>query len=85
MIRVYVPDATILLVGCKIDLRTTPASVARLERKGTSAITSSEAQGYVKDVGAAQYIECSAITQDGRLTIQSSLRCHQPSIISLLI
>ncbi|KAL5113106.1 hypothetical protein TcWFU_010395 [Taenia crassiceps] len=50
------PKTPILLVGCKVDVRSTA---------GVNAIQYFEGKKLAKEIGAVQYMECSALTYDG--------------------
>jgi Ras-related C3 botulinum toxin substrate 1 len=60
----HCPNAPIILVGTKIDLREDRNSVAYLAEKGLSPITFNEGLEKAKEIGA-KYVECSAYTQRG--------------------
>jgi hypothetical protein len=52
-------------VGTKSDLRGDEAMLASLAQKGLRVITRDEAAARQKEIGAVQYMECSALTQEG--------------------
>ncbi|GEQ70742.1 hypothetical protein JCM33374_g4421 [Metschnikowia sp. JCM 33374] len=58
-------DILILLVGTKTDLRDEPHVLDDLQAKSQKPISTSQGQKLAKDVGAFQYVECSAATQTG--------------------
>ena len=53
-----------MLVGTKLDQRNTPAVVEELLGKGTAAIDTEQGEELTKEIGAMQYIECSAQNKD---------------------
>ncbi|KAL5961371.1 hypothetical protein TSMEX_010907, partial [Taenia solium] len=55
-IRAICATTPILLVGCKTDVRLKP---------GMNSISYSEGKKLAKEIGAVQYVECSALTNDG--------------------
>ncbi len=57
-IRHHVPDAPFIIVGTKVDLRND-------EEKTGSIMAEEEGEQLAKEVGACQYLECSALTQEG--------------------
>ena len=59
----HAPATPMILVGTKIDLRDDPASLSKLNEKGTSPITYEQGLRLAKEIGAAKYLECSALTQ----------------------
>ena len=61
----YNPGTPILLVGTKLDLREDEETVQRLNKTHVSPITHGEGQKLQKEIGAANYVECSALTQKG--------------------
>ena len=61
----HAPATPMILVGTKIDLRDDPASLSKLNEKGTSPITYEQGLRLAKEIGAAKYLECSALTQKG--------------------
>ncbi len=58
-VKHHCPDAPILLVGTKIDLR--GANNSNSDKK---MLTSVHGHALAKEVGAVKYVECSAATQD---------------------
>ncbi len=61
----YAPNASVLLVGTKIDLRYDPMISNILNRKGMSSITFEEGIECMKKINAVKYLECSSVTQKG--------------------
>ena len=53
-LREHGPEVPVILVGTKLDLR---------EEKGKAAISVSEGKSVAKEIGAVEYMECSALTQ----------------------
>jgi len=64
-IQHHCPGVPIILVGTKSDLRNDQGTVAQLQSKGLSMITSTQADERVKEIQAVQHMECSALTQEG--------------------
>ena len=67
-IRHHCPNAPLILVGTKIDLRDDSSSREELESQGKELIMTSEGEEMAKDIGALHYLECSALTRSGLLT-----------------
>jgi len=65
-IRHHCPDAPILLVGTKLDLRENPDYCRQLmANEGRQPITKSQGQKLAHKLKAYKYLECSALTQQG--------------------
>ncbi|AMD20389.1 HDL355Wp [Eremothecium sinecaudum] len=55
----------IILVGCKADLRNDPQVIEQLRQQGQQPVSQSQAQEVADQIGAVEYIECSAKTGFG--------------------
>jgi len=64
-IQHHAPGVPIILVGTKSDLRNDSQTIAQLQSKGLRVISLQEAQQRAKEIGAVNYLECSALTQEG--------------------
>jgi len=64
-ISLHCPHAPFLLVGTKLDLRDDPEVIEVLKAKGIMLITHDQGMELAKTIGAANYLECSALTRDG--------------------
>jgi len=60
-IKHHVPESPFLLVGTKMDLR----NDQEVLKKVSQPITQEEGAALAKELGARNYVECSALTQDG--------------------
>jgi GTPase SAR1 family protein len=58
----YIPEAKIILVGTKSDLRGDPEFVSNLQEKGLPFVTKKEAEQMQRDIKAVCYVETSAKT-----------------------
>lgn len=65
----HCPGTPIVLVGTKADLREDPQTKAQLEQKGVKMVTALKADEISKEIGACNYVECSALTQNGLKTV----------------
>lgn len=65
----HAPGIPIILVGTKSDLRDDPLMKQSLRNKGLSFVDQGEAKSLAKEIGAVEYLECSAMTQDGLKTV----------------
>jgi len=64
-VRHFAPRAPIVLVGTKLDLRGDLGEIEKLDRMGQKFVEKSKAEELAREVGALEYWECSALTQDG--------------------
>ncbi|XP_027884418.1 ras-related C3 botulinum toxin substrate 1-like [Xiphophorus couchianus] len=62
----HCPTTPIVLVGTKVDLRNDSEA---LEEKKLTPITTVQGFAMAKEIGAAKYLECSALTQRGLKTV----------------
>lgn len=61
-IKHHAPQAHVILVGTKCDLRTDEKTVQKLKMLGKSFVSEQEGQDLAKKMGASKYMECSAKT-----------------------
>ncbi|KAF7392724.1 hypothetical protein HZH66_008557 [Vespula vulgaris] len=64
-IKHHCPDAPMILVGTKIDLRDDRETLTALAEQGLSAIKREQGQKLANKIRAVKYMECSALTQRG--------------------
>ncbi|CAI9726337.1 ras-related C3 botulinum toxin substrate 2-like [Octopus vulgaris] len=64
-IKHHCPDAPIILVGTKIDLRENKEAIGTLASQGLSPIKREQGIKMANKVRAVKYMECSALTQRG--------------------
>ena len=64
-IRRVSPGSHMILVGCKMDLRTDPVELDRLRQRGQRPIATVEGERVAKIIEANSFFECSALTQEG--------------------
>ncbi|KAK9297176.1 hypothetical protein QLX08_009043 [Tetragonisca angustula] len=62
-VRKYCPNAPVILVGTKSDLRSDVHLMLQLARYGQTPITSTQGHQLAQNVGAISYVETSALTQ----------------------
>ena len=60
-VRAVCPNAPLVLVGTKSDLRDDAEMCARMRESGRSFVSTSEAEIFAERIGAACYVECSAM------------------------
>lgn len=65
----HCPDTPIVLVGTKLDLRYDEETIAILGEDDRVPVTHTEGLQMKKNIGAAKYVECSALTQQGLKTV----------------
>jgi len=68
----YSPGTPIILVGNKMDLRDDKETVKQLNKHGLRPVSREEGEAMAKDIGAAKYIECSALTQESLVEVFNS-------------
>ena len=59
------PHTPFLLVGTKMDLRSNAEVLTRLSAENAKPVTTLEGARLAEELGAAKYLECSALTQQG--------------------
>ncbi|XP_057367524.1 ras-related C3 botulinum toxin substrate 1-like [Daphnia carinata] len=64
-IKHHCPDAPVLLVGTKIDLREDRETLALLAEQGQSPMKREQGLKLASKIRAVKYLECSALTQRG--------------------
>ncbi|KAF7360438.1 Small GTPase Cdc42 [Mycena venus] len=64
-VRHYCPDVPFLIVATQIDLRDDVKVVEKLARQKQRLVTTEEGETLAQQLGAAKYVECSALTQMG--------------------
>eukprot|EP00753_Platysulcus_tardus_P017646 PLAT6455.6.p2 GENE.PLAT6455.6~~PLAT6455.6.p2 ORF type:complete len:215 (-),score=57.87 PLAT6455.6:112-696(-) len=64
-IQHHAPGVPFILVGTKVDLRFDEETIYRLREKRMSPITYEEGMSSARSLGAMNYMECSALTQEG--------------------
>lgn len=80
-IQHHCPNTPIILVGTKSDLRGDQAMISNLQSKGLNMIERDQATQLMKEIGAVEYHECSALTQDGLKNVFDRaihVALHQP-------
>jgi len=65
----HCPNVPILVVGTKLDLREDKATIERLAEKKLAPVTHQQGLQLQKEISAAKYLECSALTQKGLKTV----------------
>jgi len=64
-IQHHAPNVPILLVGTKSDLRKDDNTIKQLNSRQQQMVTIDQAQRMAKEIGAVNFLECSALTQEG--------------------
>jgi len=64
-IKHHCPDAPILLIGTKIDLREDKEALQALSDNGHAPLKREQGQKLANKIRAVKYLECSALTQRG--------------------
>lgn len=63
-VKHFCPDAPVVLVGCKLDLREHPRAIEILASQGLAPITHAQGASVAKSI-KAKYVECSSKTMYG--------------------
>jgi len=61
----HCPGTPCLLVGTKVDLREDASIIEGLRQQNLAPITKEQGESMAKEIGAAGFCECSALTQKG--------------------
>lgn len=61
----HCPNAPIILVGTKLDLRDDKETVDKLKEKKLTPIATTQGLNMCKEINAVKLLECSALTQKG--------------------
>ncbi|OZJ03034.1 Ras-related C3 botulinum toxin substrate 1 [Bifiguratus adelaidae] len=61
----HAPNIPCLLIGTKLDLREDASTVEKLRMKHMAPISYQQGAQMARDIRAARYLECSALTQQG--------------------
>uniref|UniRef100_A0A1I7ZPY2 Ras-like GTP-binding protein Rho1 n=1 Tax=Steinernema glaseri TaxID=37863 RepID=A0A1I7ZPY2_9BILA len=64
-VRHFCPNVPIILVGNKKDLRNDPQTLRELAKMKQEPVKSDQGRAIAEQIGAFDYIECSAKTKDG--------------------
>ncbi|EFO89914.1 CRE-MIG-2 protein [Caenorhabditis remanei] len=64
-IRQHCPDAPVILVGTKLDLREDPETIRTMNADGKFPISKTQGLKMAQRIKALKYLECSALTQQG--------------------
>ena len=64
-IRHFCPNTPFLLVGLQAEQRYDPEAINLLRKMNQSPVTFEQGQAMAKRIGAACYMECSALTEQG--------------------
>jgi len=68
-IQHHAPNVPILLVGTKSDLRKDDSTIKQLNSRNQQMVTIESAQRMSKEIGAVNFLECSALTQEGLMQV----------------
>ena len=64
-VRHHCPEVPIILVGTKMDLRSNKDTLKKLEEQGLAPVRTDQGNAAAKEIGAIEYLECSALEQRG--------------------
>lgn len=74
-IRHHCPNVPFIVVGTKLDLRDDPDTLERLKENRLKCITYEQGKKLADELGAAAYVECSALTQRGLKEVFEKVYC----------
>ena len=60
----HCPNTPVILVGTKLDLRDNKETIEKLKEENLAPITQSQGLKIMDEIGAAKYLECSALTRE---------------------
>jgi len=81
-IKHHAPGVPFILVGTKMDLRSDPATVQKMQERGHAPVTLQGGNSKASELGAYKYLECSALTQEGlKQVFDDAIRCVLENII----
>ena len=60
----HCPNTPVILVGTKLDLRDDEDTIKKLKEEELMPITHSQGLQMMEEIGAAKYLECSALTRE---------------------
>jgi Ras family protein A len=64
-VRHFCASCPVIVVACKLDLRTDPQTIEELKKHGEKPITTEVGQQLAAQIKADAYMECSAKTREG--------------------
>lgn len=70
----HCPGVPCLIVGTQVDLRDDPAVLEKLARQKQRPVPPEAGERLARELGAVKYVECSALTQKGVRSFNSSLQ-----------
>lgn len=85
-IRHFCPRCPVILVACKVDLRTDALTIEKLKEQNEKPVTSETGKKIGTEIKADAYMECSAKTREGihdlfiyaaRLALKHRQRSHR--------
>uniref|UniRef100_A0A6B2LJA2 Uncharacterized protein n=1 Tax=Arcella intermedia TaxID=1963864 RepID=A0A6B2LJA2_9EUKA len=65
LVQTQYPNTPFVLVGTKCDLRDDTETIDWLSRNGRACVATDQGVAFASQIGAAKYLECSALTQQG--------------------
>jgi len=72
----HCPDAKVLLVGTKIDLKEDKETLDKMAQQGQSPISHQQGEQMAREIKAVNYLECSSLTQKGlKAVFDEAIKC----------
>ena len=75
-IKHHCPNIPFLLVGTQVDLRNDEATQLKLAKTKEKPVSKEEGEKMAKNLGAAKYLECSALTREGFKNVFDEVILH---------
>ena len=75
-IKHHCPNIPFLLVGTQVDLRNDEATQLKLAKTKEKPVSKEEGKEMAKNLGAAKYLECSALTREGFKNVFDKVILH---------
>ncbi|XP_052346793.1 rho-related GTP-binding protein RhoN-like isoform X1 [Oncorhynchus keta] len=83
----FCPNAKVVLVGCKLDMRTDVGTLRELSKQRLIPITHEQGSGLARQIGAVAYVECTSKVSENSVrdvfhitTLASVRRPHKPQL-----
>uniref|UniRef100_A0A8K9UDC1 Rho family GTPase 2 n=1 Tax=Oncorhynchus mykiss TaxID=8022 RepID=A0A8K9UDC1_ONCMY len=83
----FCPNAKVVLVGCKLDMRTDVGTLRELSKQRLIPVTHEQGSGLARQIGAVAYVECTSKVSENSVrdvfhitTLASVRRPHKPQL-----
>ncbi|KAK1877778.1 Rho-related GTP-binding protein RhoN, partial [Dissostichus eleginoides] len=83
----FCPNAKVVLVGCKLDMRTDVSTLRELSKQRLIPVTHEQGSTIARQMGAVAYVECTSKVSENSVrdvfhitTVASVQRAHKPQV-----